>query len=101
MARSFVRKTGVRASRVPCASLAGVELQAVRLRLPPCTNTGSLVASGDTAALVLAAGVNLANGRADQPVSASGVLHRWGIGAAVAGSVGVTPGVPKQSSPDV
>jgi hypothetical protein len=49
------------------------------------TNTGSVVASGDTAALVLAAGVNLANGRADKPVSASGVLHRWGIGAAVAG----------------
>jgi hypothetical protein len=61
--------------------------------LPLGTNTGSLVASGDTA-LVLAAGVNLANGRADQPVSASGVLRRWGIGAAVAGSVRVTPGVP-------
>jgi hypothetical protein len=42
VARSFVRKIGVGAPRVPCASPAGVQLQAVRRRLPPCTSTGTV-----------------------------------------------------------
>jgi hypothetical protein len=42
------------------------------------TRTGSLVDGGDTAALLLAAGVNLANGGADEPVGSARVLHRRG-----------------------
>jgi hypothetical protein len=64
--------------------------------LPLRTSTGSLVDGVDTAALLLAAGVNLANGGADRPVGGARVLHRRGRGVAVAASVGVTPGVPDQ-----
>jgi hypothetical protein len=67
--------------------------------LLPCTSTStsSLVDGGDTAARLLAPGVNLANGSADRPVGGARVLHPRGRRAAVAPSVGVTPGVPKQS----
>ena len=64
----------------------------------PCTNTGSLVDGADTAALLLAADVNLANGGAEptRPVAGARVLHRRGRPAAIAASVGVTPAVPEQ-----
>ena len=59
-----------------------------------CTSTGSLVDGADTAALLRAAGVNLADGGADRPVGAR-VLHRPGREAAVTASVGVTPVLPE------
>jgi hypothetical protein len=63
-------------------------------RLLPRTSTGSLLDVADTAALALAAGVNLANGGADWPVGGARVLHRRDRGAAGAAPVGVTPGAP-------
>jgi hypothetical protein len=60
-------------------------------------STSSLVDGGDTAARLLAPGVNLANGSVDRPVGGARVLHPRGRRAAVAPSVGVTPGVPKMA----
>jgi hypothetical protein len=45
---------------------------------PLRTSTGSLVDGADTAALLLAADVNLANSGDDRPVGGARVLHRLG-----------------------
>jgi hypothetical protein len=66
--------------------------------LPESTNTGSLVETSIAAALLLAVGVNLANGRAGRPVGGARVLHRPGRGTAAVASVGLTPCVPMHKS---
>jgi hypothetical protein len=68
------------------------------IMMPRRTSTGRLVDGADTAALVLAAGVNPANGGADRPVGGARVLHRPGGGAGVVASVGVARRVPLQQS---
>jgi hypothetical protein len=78
---------------VPLLGIASATAPLVR------TNTGSLVDGADTAALLLAADVNLANGGAEptRPVAGARVLHRRGGRAAIAASVGVTSAVPVRS----
>jgi hypothetical protein len=60
------------------------------------TSTGSLDDGAEAAALLLAARER-ANDGADRPVGGAEVLHCRGRRAAVAASVGVTPGVPMQN----
>jgi hypothetical protein len=64
------------------------------------TNTGSLIAEADTAALQLAAQAILVNGGADRRVAGARLLHLRGRRAAAAASVGVARRVPKQSYRD-
>jgi hypothetical protein len=65
--------------------------------LPGCTNTSGPDDGAETLLCCLQPASIVASGGADRPVGGAGVLHCLGIRAAVAGSVGVTPGAPDQA----